>query len=382
MEQRQIDQAKLIGLEMARDRFDRNRKAPRLQQLFLEVTPRCNLSCIHCGSRCDEHAQVDEVSLDEWKRVIDEVRDDFGTDVFIIMTGGEPTLWDGVFELGRHVTDNGFAWGMTTNGTLIDERMARDLTDAGLKSVSISVDGLPATHDAVRRVKGSRDAAIRGVRNLAATGKLRALQVTSVMNHHTVHEMDAMFDEMADLPIDSWRLMNVEPIGSALGHSDMLVTPEDMRRILRFIHDKREQQWPVCYGCCHYFGMEYEGELRDWFYLCNAGIHVMSVMHTGDIGSCLDIERRPETIFGNIRRDRLSDVWERGFGIYRQENGMADLNERCSACPDKRYCRGDSVHSWDFDRNQPMMCMRDMLDGFRFASDAKVGIESSTLSGD
>ena len=44
---------KLECLERQRQRFERNARTPQLQQLFLEVTPRCNLSCIHCGSRCD-----------------------------------------------------------------------------------------------------------------------------------------------------------------------------------------------------------------------------------------------------------------------------------------------------------------------------------------
>lgn len=365
-----IDEVKLMGLEMSRDRFDRNRKEPKLQQLFLEVTPRCNLSCIHCGSRCDEHAKVEEVSLDEWKRIVDEVKRDFGNGVFFAITGGEPTLWKDLCELGRYITDSGFIWGMTTNGTLIDEKMAQDLVDSGLRSVSISVDGLPATHDRVRRVAGSRDAAIRGVRNLAATGGLKALQVTSVMNHQTIGELDALFEEMVELPIDSWRVLDVEPIGSALDHPEILMTREDMDRLFSFIRQKRSEQWPVCYGCPHYFGMGYEGELRNWFWLCNAGIHTMSITHTGDIGSCLDIERRPETLFGNIRRDRLSDVWRDGFQIYRQENGLADRNEECSACPDKRFCRGDSAHSWDFDKDEPRICMRKAISDFRLASDA------------
>lgn len=363
-----IDEIKVKGLELARERFDRNRRNPTLQQLFLEVTPRCNLSCIHCGSRCDEHAQVEEVALDEWKRVVDEVKQDFGDDVFFAITGGEPTLWKDLCELGSYITDRGYHWGMTTNGTLIDERMARDLADAGLESVSVSVDGLGKTHDMVRQVEGSREAAIRGVKNLAATGKLKAVQITSVMNHKTMGDLDALFEEMVELPIDSWRVIGVEPIGSALNHPEILMTREDMDRMFAFIRQKRSEKWPVCYGCPHYFGLEYEGELRDWFWICSAGIHVMSIMHTGDIGSCLDIERRPETIFGNIRRDRLADVWRNGFAIYRQENGLADLNEECAACPDKRFCRGDSVHSWNFDKNEPYICMRKAISNFRFAT--------------
>lgn len=273
-----------------------------------------------------------------------------------------------IYDLGHIIKDLGFAWGMTTNGTLIDEAAARKLIESGLLSVSISVDGTRDTHDTVRRYKGAYDGAIAGVKNLAATGGLKALQVTSVMNHQTIDEIDDLFEIMIGLPIDSWRLANVEPIGSALVHPGILFEPEDYARLYAFIQEKREQQWPVEYGCCHYLGLGYEGELRNWFWLCSAGIHVMSVMHDGNIGSCLDIERRPETVFGNIRTDDITEVWRHGFQIYRQENGLADRNPKCAACPDKRFCRGDAVHSWDFTKDEPRICMLRDLPGFTSVS--------------
>ena len=366
----QTDTLKLAGLERQRRRFERNAADPTLQQLFLEVTPRCNLSCIHCGSRCDEHALVEEVSLDEYRALLEHVRNAFGTRVFIVLTGGEPMLRSDIYELGSYISCLGFAWGMTTNGTLIGPEEARRLTESGLVSVSVSVDGTAVTHDAVRRHPGAYDAALRGVRNLADTGALKALQVTSVMNHQTIGELDELFEIMVDLPIDSWRVANVEPIGSALLHSDILFAPEDYARLFAFIREKREQEWPVCYGCCHYLGLGLEGELRDWFYLCSAGIHIMSVTHTGDIGSCLDIERTPATIFGNIRTDDIAQVWRDGFGIYRQADGLANRNPTCAACSQKRWCRGDSVHSWDFERDEPRICMLRDLPGFVPAMEA------------
>ncbi|MBR0405850.1 MAG: radical SAM protein [Eggerthellaceae bacterium] len=348
---------KLEGLERQRRRFDRNARTPKLQQLFLEVTPRCNLSCIHCGSRCDEHALTEEVSLDEYRTLLERVREAFGTGVFIAITGGEPMLREDIFELGTIIRDLGFSWGMTTNATLITPDAAKRLIESGLRTVSASIDGMPATHDAVRQRPGSYDAAIEGVCNLAATNGLKVLQVTSVMNHQTIDELDELFDVMVDLPIDSWRLANVEPIGSALQHPEILFQPQDYSRLFSFIRQKREGEWPVSYGCCHYLGLGYEGELRDWFWLCSAGIHIMSITHTGDIASCLDIERRPETIFGNFRTHDIAEVWRDGFEIYRNDNALADLNPTCADCSQKRWCRGDSAHSWDFEHNEPRVCM-------------------------
>lgn len=360
----QSNSLKLVGLERQRNRFERNIHRPTLQQLFFEVTPRCNLSCVHCGSHCDEHALTDEVALDEFYAILERVREAFGTSVFMVLTGGEPMLRKDIYELGDRIRDLGFAWGMTTNATLIDRAAAERLVQSGLRTVSVSLDGTEKTHDSVRRHSGAYRAALEGIRNLASTGGLKALQVTSVMNHQTMSELDDLFDLMVTLPIDSWRLASVEPIGSALLHPEILFQPEDYAQLFSFIKEKREQEWPVSYGCCHYLGLGYEGELRNWFFLCNAGIHVMSVMHNGDIGSCLDIERRPETVFGNIRTDDIVEVWQNGFEIYRQDNALADRNPTCATCSQKRWCRGNSAHSWDFSRNEPRICMLRDLPGF------------------
>jgi radical SAM protein with 4Fe4S-binding SPASM domain len=73
----------------------------------------------------------------------------------------------------------------------------------------------------------------------------------------------------------------------------------------------------------------------------------------------LDIERRPETIQGSIRRDRLRDVWEKRFEFFRRD--LSELNEECRACEHARFCRGDAHHSWDYDHNRPMVCFRGTL---------------------
>ncbi|MBP5706688.1 MAG: SPASM domain-containing protein, partial [Spirochaetales bacterium] len=110
-------------------------------------------------------------------------------------------------------------------------------------------------------------------------------------------------------------------------YPDMLLTKDDYIRLFEFIRNKRIANENVTYGCGHYLGDEYEGELRDWFYMCIAGIQVASIASNGDILACLDIERRPELLQGNIKTDRFSDVWKNRFAFYRQ-----DLGQKCAEC--------------------------------------------------
>lgn len=332
--------------------------APELRYLFIEVTQRCNERCVHCGSRCGEGA-AEEVPIGKLLEVLEEVAERTGgAKPMLCITGGEPLLRADLFELMSAATEMGFRWGMTTNGTLITPEVARCLAESGMRTVSVSLDGLPATNDRFRARAGAYDEALAGVRNLLEVD-FEHVQVTTVVHKWNIRELEAMFDELDGVDIDSWRLTSIEPIGRALERPALMLDASDWRRLMSFVAEKRAQGWPVLFGCCHYLGEQWELEARDAYFLCNAGIYVESIMANGDIGSCLDIERRSETVMGNVYRDDLMDVWENGFGSLRRDR--SEIDRRCAGCGEREFCAGGSWHSFDFDVRRQRMCMKDVL---------------------
>lgn len=335
---------------------------PRLRNLFLELTLRCNERCLHCGSSCGDVPSV-EMPVEVYYRLLDEVKADFGTDdKMLCITGGEPLLRKEFFDILGYAHKLGFRWGMTSNGILITPEVARKLREAGMGTISVSIDGLEATHDAFRRTPGGYRLAMRGIENLLNEGGFRHVQVTTVVTHKNIDELDSLFEIFDKMDIDSWRVIGIEPMGRALQYPELLLTPEDHRRLIDFIRNKRMAGEPVCYGCSHYLGLEYEHEIRDWYYLCTAGLYTASITANGDIIACLDIERRPELVQGNILKDRFSDVWFNRFKEFRRD--LSDDCQKCADCPEVSRCHGDSFHSWDFDKNEPRLCYRDILPGF------------------
>ena len=332
---------------------------PDLRQLFLELTMRCNEHCLHCGSNCGD-VQSEELSAKRYQLFLDEIKADFGTGrKMLCITGGEPLLRSDFEEILGYAHSIGFRWGMTSNGTMIDKERAKMLRDCGMATISVSLDGLPQTHDAFRRTPGGWDRAMEGIENLLSVGGFEHIQVTTVVTHQNIGELDELFRIFDKMPLDSWRVINIEPMGRAKQYPELLLTPDDYRTMFEFIRNKRIAGEPVCYGCSHYLGMEYEHEVRDWYFHCTAGTYIASVMANGDITACLDIERRPEFIQGNILRDRFRDVWEQRFQIFRKD--LCEENAKCAACPEKQFCHGDSYHSWDFDKHEPLLCLKDIL---------------------
>ncbi len=333
---------------------------PDLRHLFLELTLRCNSKCFHCGSSCTASAAEDELTLEEYRRLLDQVKEDFDLSrIMLCVTGGEPLLRPDFFEIMGYAHRLGYRWGMTSNGTLITKETAHKLAACGMSTISVSIDGLPETHDRLRGMPGGYDRAMEGIRNLIDERAFRAVQVTTVINHRNIGELDALFGIMEGLDIDSWRVINLEPIGRALERPELMCTKEDYLRLFEFIRSKRREGWPVQYGCSHYLGLEYEREVRDWYWLCNAGVHTASVTSTGEIRACLDIERRPELVQGNIRTDRFSDVWKTKFAPFRHD--LSEENADCALCEHRTFCRGGAHHSWDYDRRRPLVCMKGIL---------------------
>ncbi|MGN0638412.1 MAG: radical SAM protein [Huintestinicola sp.] len=332
---------------------------PILRNLFMELTLRCNENCIHCGSKCTSTGS-EELPLSVWQDFLDKIARDFaGRLPMLSITGGEPLLRKDLFEIMGYAHSLGFRWGMTSNGTLIDGDIAHRLYECGMGTVSISIDGLRETHDSFRRTKGGYDAAMKGLNALISHGGFKHIQVTSVIHKQNIAELEELYEIMCGLDIDSWRVLNIEPIGRAKEHSELVLLPEDYRRMFEFIKDKRREGMPVLYGCTHYLGEKYEREVRDWYFLCNAGIYTASVMANGNIGTCLDIERRAETLQGNILTHDFTDVWNNGFEYFRSD--LAQRNSKCSECSSREFCGGGSFHSWDYDRCEQQVCFKDIL---------------------
>ena len=142
-------------------------RPPRYCPILLAfVTNRCNLRCKMCGV-CELTSPMDhtpELTTDEWRGVIrSAVR--MRTSL-MLMSGGEPLLRQDVFDIIRYACDQGIAFHLCTNGTLIDKEKALRLAETGVNTVSVSIESpVKAIHERLRG-PGTFDRAVQGVRLL------------------------------------------------------------------------------------------------------------------------------------------------------------------------------------------------------------------------
>lgn len=336
---------------------------PRLTYLFFELTDACNLSCLHCGSNaCPQNRTY--LPFEDVTMVLDQVARAYPPgSIMICLTGGEPLLHPQLCEIISYARQLGFSCGITTNGMLMDEKTANKLVNSGLDTATFSLDGLEDTHDWFRNKPGAYVKTLEGIRKLhAAAGKTVSTQITTVIHRKNFHQLTALYDLVCSLELDSWRVINLEPIGRALENRDLALDPRQLRALLTFIQEHRfssKTPMEITYGCSHYVTEPFERMVRDNYFLCGSGILVASILCNGDIYSCLDIERRPELIQGNIRTHNFVEVWQNGFHAFRKDR--SEDCDRCRSCEDRTFCCGDSAHTWDYQTGAPLLCMKELF---------------------
>ncbi|HAL47938.1 MAG TPA: heme biosynthesis protein, partial [Dehalococcoidia bacterium] len=154
------------------------------------TTNRCNLRCDHCYLSAGDQGK-DELSLDEGRRLIDEM---FAAGTrMLILTGGEPLMRRDIVDLASHASGKGMVVVLGTNGMLLSPRTVRELKDAGISGVGISLDSLkPELHDDFRGVPGAWEGAVRGIRTCVTEGLPVLLQMTVLPWNR--EELDAMIE--------------------------------------------------------------------------------------------------------------------------------------------------------------------------------------------
>lgn len=329
----------------------------RLETLFWEATKRCNAHCAFCGSGCGHEPMAGELTTQEILRTFREIAGDTdATRIMINVTGGEPLLRPDLFDVMAECHCLGFPWGMVTNGMLITDEVIRRMQETGMRTISVSLDGLPETHDRLRGVPGSHAMIVAALQKLRAAAFLQHIQVTTVVNRHNIGELEALREMLLPLHLDSWRVAIVDGIGRAAGQDSLLLGTEELRTYLDFIERFRSDPGlPVITSCSHYLGDRDRSLGREPFF-CRTGKHVGSILANGDIFVCPNVPRIPELIQGNVRRDRFMQVWQEGFRFFRDPDSRRC--GPCRDCPDWPACRGDSLHTWNFDAQEPGFCFR------------------------
>ena len=345
-----------LALELWR-RHEANVRAERpLRQLFWECTLRCNLSCRHCGSDCRAVAQQRDMPAEDFLHVLDGIASRQAPhQVFVVISGGEPLMRSDLEQVCSQIYHRGFPWGMVTNALALTPRRFRSLVAAGMHSVTVSIDGLSDEHNWMRGNPRSFAMVDQALSMLVATPHI-TFDVVTCVNRRNLSQLSSLKQYLVGKGVRRWRLFTVFPVGRAATAPDMRLAPAELRSMMEFIRSSRKEGViRVDYGCEGFLG-GYEGEVRNRFFSCQAGITVGSVLADGSISACTSI--RSNYHQGNIYTDDFMDVWQNAFQPYRDRQWMR--RGQCASCRYFRYCQGNGMHLRD-DDGHLLFCILEQL---------------------
>jgi AdoMet-dependent heme synthase len=225
---------------------------------------------------------------------------------------------------------------MGTNGVLVTDRVARQMTECGVRGVAISIDSLdPDKHNSFRGGPNAWELSVRALDICRANG-LQTLVQTTVMAMN--------YDEIPDL-IDfsqakgawSFNLYFLVQTGRGQEMSDL--SPDRTEAMLSYLVDEQDRHRPMLVRskCAPHFkqiaynkglgGLESGG--------CMAGTEYCRITPQGDVTPCPYMT----VVAGNVREQSFGEIWQTS-PVFRQLRDVNQLKGRCGVCEFNELCGG------------------------------------------
>ncbi len=289
--------------------------------LSWQVTYRCNFRCKFCEYWKPESARAPrEATLEEYRHGSEKLAR-IGS-VLISLAGGEPTLREDLVDIVRIVSRHHIPF-ITTNGWLVTAKMARDLYDAGLWGVSISLDYADAKrHDEQRGVDGAFERAVAAIRYFreADNRRRQRVNVMTVLTHDNLDQVEPLL-QLADRY--GANLMVQPYCDEKTG--DPTFRCQD-REVGGFLLDLKKRYGNFLSN--PYFLGRFDEALDGGVPNCRAGASFFNIDEAGDVAICVEQRHKP---VGNLMRD---PIWT----LLRRMRAVARKNT-CRRC--WYNCRGE-----------------------------------------
>ncbi|MGE0489244.1 MAG: radical SAM protein [Vulcanimicrobiota bacterium] len=313
-----------------------------------EITLKCNLACSHCGSRAGE-ARQDELSTAEALDLVRQMAEAGIGEVSLI--GGEAFLRRDWLEIARAINDHGMVATMTTGGFGISRGTAEKMVEAGIARVSVSVDGLEATHDHLRGREGSWAMCFRTMEHFRTVGL--PFGCNTQLNRLSAPELPRLYRQIQQAGATAWQIQLTVPMGNAADNHHILLQPYELLHLYPMLarvvtRANREGVLVLPGNNIGYYG-PFERILRSagggglWMG-CQAGLYTLGIEADGAIKGCPSLPTSAYT-GGNIRQRKLSDIIRRTPELNFNQGagtpaGTSHLWGFCRECDHAELCRG------------------------------------------
>ncbi len=320
-----------------------------------ETTRACALACVHCRAAAIPVRHPEELTTAEAERLIGAVRAFGDPPPLLVFTGGDPLRRPDITGLVAGATAQGVRTSLTPSGTAAaTEGRLRELRDAGLARLAVSLDGATAeAHDAFRGVRGSHRFTARIIERAGALGM--PLQINTTVCRRTAGDLPALADQVAASGAVLWALFFLVPVGRA--QAGQALDAEAIEQVLAWaaalaarapfgvktteaphFHRVRAEARPPAAGAPRRGPADTIGRADR---PVTDGNGFLFVDHVGNVCPSGFL---PLTA-GNVRRDDLVSVY-REHPLFVALRDPSRLGGRCGRCEFRDRCGGSRARAW------------------------------------
>ena len=304
----------------------------------VELTLRCNLRCLHCGSAAGR-ARTSEMDLACFVDLFRDLRLLGGQRV--VLLGGEPLLHPDWEAITRLAVGFGLDTALVTNGLQVTEDAARRLAALGVTHLGVSIDGASdEVHDRIRGVPGARLRAWTGVVRLEQAGL--PVTVITTLSQDNVGELAAMRDQLAAHGGLVWQLQAANGTGERF-RAESLLRPDQLLEVARFIQQTRQDLSPRVLAVAGGHNIGHHGRFvgehgtAGTWRGCPGGVTAVGICSDGSVKGCLSMD--PDQVVGNIHQTPLPELWRGPFFARARISTPGRLQGGCARCPHGSTCR-------------------------------------------
>jgi MoaA/NifB/PqqE/SkfB family radical SAM enzyme len=284
-----------------------------VRPLWVHLQPftRCNQHCVHCY--CDGGPKADPflLTVQQWHDIIARLDDHGVLDVYI--TGGESLLYPEFFDLAEDILNRGMGFGVSTNATLLSDKVLARLRDLRIGTVQVSLDGGNAgLHEHIRAAEGSFARTLEGIDRI---GTFCDVVINTVVNRLNLDHLTEVVRVGVEHGCSRFKFFPQKPVG----RSDRVITLSDAEILDRLV--------PECSRLAERHTVEIE--TVDAARPCGSGSVGFAIDQRGDIYPCIFGVRDPAQCAGNILADDLAFVW---FTSPVLERFRAEVSTPCRRC--------------------------------------------------
>ena len=315
----------------------------------LELTHRCPLSCSHCYNNLpigDRQAQERELSLPEYRRLMDEIAE--AGCVWLLFTGGEIFARPDFMEIYRYAKQKGFLITLFTNGTMLTPAIVDELREWPPFAIEITLYGYTAeTYERLTGLPGSHERCLRGIQLLREAGLPLKLKTVAVsINKHEIADMRRFAEEEVGVGFMYDAMMNPR-IDCSHSPLEVRLTPEEV--VWLDLEDQRRQEAWARFAR----GFQAPPANPEQVYSCGGGVGSFAVDPYGRLRLCL---LSHQDAF-DLRAGSFADGWDDFLGGVRSKRTTrvtkctrCHLRGMCGMCPANAelHSGGDAETPVDF----------------------------------